>query len=52
MYLNEIANQLLDAFTDTKRVTKSYIPVVNAAAQIEYQKDNPRMKSLMSLRHA
>ncbi|KAJ9544626.1 hypothetical protein OSB04_024333 [Centaurea solstitialis] len=26
MHLQEIANQLPDAFTDTKRVTKSYIP--------------------------
>ena len=35
MHLQEIANQLSDAFTDTKRVTKSYIPTVNAPARIE-----------------
>ena len=31
----ELANQFPDAFTDTKRVTKSYIPAVNAPARIE-----------------
>ena len=31
----ELANQLPDAFTDTKRVTKSYIPAANAPARIE-----------------
>ena len=31
----ELANQLPDAFTDTKRVTKSYIPAVNAPTRIE-----------------
>ena len=35
MHLQEIANQLPDAFTDTKRVTKSYKPAVNAPALIE-----------------
>ena len=30
-----MANQLPDAFIDTKRVTKSYIPAVNALARIE-----------------
>nr|GFA34842.1 putative copia-like polyprotein [Tanacetum cinerariifolium] len=35
MYTQEIANQLPDAFTNTKRVTKSYIPAVNAPAQVE-----------------
>ncbi|KAJ9556926.1 hypothetical protein OSB04_011540 [Centaurea solstitialis] len=35
MHLQEIANQLPDAFTDTKRVTKSYIPVVNAPARVD-----------------
>jgi len=38
MHLQEIANQLPDAFTDMKRVTKSYIPAVNAPAQIEIPK--------------
>ena len=31
----ELANQLPDAFIDTKRVTKSYIPAVNTPARIE-----------------
>nr|GEU52566.1 putative RNA-directed DNA polymerase [Tanacetum cinerariifolium] len=35
MHMQEIKNQLPDAFTDTKRVTKSYIPAVNALAQEE-----------------
>ncbi|GJV63667.1 retrovirus-related pol polyprotein from transposon TNT 1-94 [Tanacetum coccineum] len=34
-HLKEIANQLPNAFTDTKRVTKSYIPTANAPAQVE-----------------
>ncbi|RYE23962.1 MAG: hypothetical protein EOP45_06335 [Sphingobacteriaceae bacterium] len=32
VHLQSIANQLPDAFTDTKRVTKSYIPAANAPA--------------------
>ncbi|GJS56941.1 copia protein [Tanacetum coccineum] len=35
MHLQEIANQLPDAFTDTKRVTKSHIPAANAPARVE-----------------
>ncbi|GJY57349.1 hypothetical protein Tco_0456464, partial [Tanacetum coccineum] len=35
MHLQEITNQLPDAFTDTKRVTKSYIPATNAPARVE-----------------
>ncbi|GJV82854.1 retrovirus-related pol polyprotein from transposon TNT 1-94 [Tanacetum coccineum] len=35
MHLQEIANQLPDAFTDTKRVTKSHIPAANAPASVE-----------------
>ncbi|GJZ07345.1 disease resistance CC-NBS-LRR class family protein [Tanacetum coccineum] len=34
-HLQEIANQLPDAFTDTKRVTKSHIPAANAPTRIE-----------------
>ena len=41
MHLQAIANQLPDAFTDTKRVTKSYIPAANAPARIEI----PEIKS-------
>ena len=35
VHLQAIANQLPDAFTDTKRVIKSYIPAANAPARIE-----------------
>ncbi|GJX85706.1 putative zinc finger, CCHC-type containing protein [Tanacetum coccineum] len=35
MHLQEIANQLPDAFTDTKRVTKSHVPTANAPARVE-----------------
>ncbi|GKE07279.1 hypothetical protein Tco_1399297 [Tanacetum coccineum] len=35
VHLQEIANQLPDAFTDTKRVTKSHIPTANASARVE-----------------
>ncbi|GJY78501.1 disease resistance CC-NBS-LRR class family protein [Tanacetum coccineum] len=35
MHLQDIANQLPDAFTDTKRVTKSHIPAANAPARVE-----------------
>ncbi|GJY22069.1 hypothetical protein Tco_1399135 [Tanacetum coccineum] len=35
MHMQEITNQLSDAFTNTKRVTKSYIPAVNAPARVE-----------------
>ena len=35
MHLQSIANQLPDAFADTKTVTKSHIPAVNAPACIK-----------------
>ena len=41
VHLQAIANQLPDAFTDIKRVTKSYIPAANAPARIEI----PEIKS-------
>ena len=41
VHLQAIANQLLDAFIDIKRVTKSYIPSANAPARIEI----PEIKS-------
>ena len=34
-YLQNIANQLPDAFIDTKKVTKSYIPATNTPARID-----------------
>jgi hypothetical protein len=33
--LQKIANELSDAFTDTKRVTKSHIPALNAPVRID-----------------
>ena len=44
MHLQEIANQLPDAFTDTKTVTKSYIPAANAHARIEIPEIKPEGK--------
>ncbi|KAD5960320.1 hypothetical protein E3N88_11792 [Mikania micrantha] len=35
VHIQEIANQLPDAFTDTNKVTKSHIPAANAPAHIE-----------------
>ena len=35
IHLQRIANELPDAFTDTKKVTKSHIPAINAPARID-----------------
>ncbi|GJT52805.1 retrovirus-related pol polyprotein from transposon TNT 1-94 [Tanacetum coccineum] len=35
IHMKEIANQLPDAFTNIKRVTKSYIQAINALARVE-----------------
>ena len=35
VHLQELANQLLDAFTDIKKVTKSHVLVVNASTHID-----------------
>ena len=35
IHLQNLTNQLSDAFVDAKKVTKSHIPVVNALARIE-----------------
>jgi len=52
MHLQEIENQLSDAFTDAKGVTKLYIPAVMLLLRLKSQKNNPKLKSLMSLRHS
>ena len=52
VHLQAIANQLPNAFTDKKKVTKPYIPVANAPTRIEIPKIEPEVKSLMSLKHA
>ena len=35
IHLQNLANQLQDAFIDTKKVTKSYIPASNTSARID-----------------
>ena len=35
IHLKNLANQLLDEFIDTKKVTKSYIPATNTPAWID-----------------
>ena len=42
IHLQQIANQLPDAFVDTKRVTKSYIPAENAPAPIKIPLESPK----------
>ena len=44
MQLQKIENQLPDVFTDTKRVTKSYILAINAPAWIEIPKGQSKNK--------
>ena len=34
IHLQNLANQLLDTFIDTKKVTKSHIPTANTPARI------------------
>ena len=38
IYLQNLANQLPDAFTDTKKVTKSHVPPANTPARIDVPK--------------
>ena len=35
IYLQNLANKLSDAFIDTKKVIKSYIPATNAPTRID-----------------
>ena len=44
--LQNIANKIPDAFTNTKRVTKSYVPAANAPARIEIPKTPLKEKQL------
>ncbi|XP_047307541.1 uncharacterized protein LOC124911138 [Impatiens glandulifera] len=41
IHLQNLANQLPDAFTDPKKVTKSYIPVANAPIRIHVPEGQP-----------
>ena len=38
IHLQNIANQMPDAFTDSKRITKSHIPAVNVSIRIDVPK--------------
>ena len=38
IHLQNIANQLPDAFVDTKKVTKSHIPAANVPARVDITK--------------
>jgi len=40
VHLQKLANQLLDSFTDLKKVTKSHVPAVNVPTRIEISKLN------------
>ena len=39
VYLHNLVNQLPDAFTDTKGVTKSYIPAENVPSRVDVPKE-------------
>nr|ACY01923.1 hypothetical protein [Beta vulgaris] len=45
VHLQSIANQLPDAFTDTKKVTKSHVPAANAPERIEIPNDNKAIEN-------
>ena len=40
IHLQNIENQMPDAFTDSKRITKSHIPEVNVSTESTSQKDH------------
>ena len=50
IHLQNIANQLLDAFIDTKKVTKSHIPTANALAWINVPKGQLENESKILLK--
>ena len=50
IHLQNLANQLLDAFVDAKKVTKSHIPTVNAPARIEVPKGHKANESKTHLK--
>ncbi|XP_012853314.1 PREDICTED: uncharacterized protein LOC105972879 [Erythranthe guttata] len=43
IHLQNIANRLLDAFNDSSKVTKSYIPTVNVSARIAVPEEHAKM---------
>ena len=51
IHLKNLANQLPDAFIDTKKVTKSHIPVANTPAQIDVPIRQLTNESKICLKH-
>ena len=51
IHLQNLANQLLDAFINTKKVAKSYIPVANAPARIDVFIGQLTNESKIRLKH-
>ena len=50
IHLQNLANQLPVAFIDTKKVTKSHIPIANARALIDVPKGQLEKKSKICLK--
>ena len=50
IHLQNLTNQLLDAFIDTKKVTKSHIPIANALAWIDVPKGQVTNESQIRLK--
>ena len=50
IHFRNLANQLLDAFIDTKKVTKSHIPTTNAPARIDVPKGQLANESQIRLK--
>ena len=51
IYLQNLANKLLDAFIDIKKVTKSHILAVNAPTRIDVPKGQLANESQIRLEH-
>ena len=45
IHLQNLANQLPDAFVDTKKVTKSHIPAANVPAQVDITEEQKAYES-------
>jgi Reverse transcriptase (RNA-dependent DNA polymerase)/GAG-pre-integrase domain/Integrase core domain len=43
IHLQNLANRLPDAFVDSKKVTKSHVPALNAPARVEIPPENPKL---------
>ena len=49
--MQNLANQLLDAFIDKKKVTKSHIPAANASTRIDVPEEQLANESKIRLKH-